>query len=236
MDHKYVVMSMFNDATSYLDRYFRQVDSLRSLVDTAGDTLRCIWAEGDSSDDSYGYLLERAPSGLEYELLEVSHGNTVYKSIESPDRFAQLSRIWNLMLAQLREDDDTIILVESDLIWSPFDIAWLIQTSLTCNAIAAGWVFLRDRGEWFYDTWAYRKDGKRFTHVPPYFHPYDDRSAPIDRGVVEIDSAGSCLVFPAEIGRKVSVPAENELVGFCDRAREYGYSVLLDTRATIRHP
>ena len=135
------------------------------------------------------------------------------------------------------EDDDTIILVESDLIWSASDIGSLVETSvIRGNAIVAPWVFMRDRGEWFYDTWAYRKDGKRFDHAPPYFKPYDGKTAPIDRGIVEIDSAGSCLVFPAEIGRKVSVPESNELVGFCERAREYGYTVLLDSRVAIRHP
>ena len=225
------LLSMFSSSTGYLDRYFYQVSLLRNVLQARGDRLRLILCEGDSVDQTWPQLKAQVRRyRLKHKLLRHHHGNTVYGSQEIPQRFAQLSRIWNEMLEHVTDGVDVVIIVESDLIWEAQTLLQLVEHAQAVGGIVAPMVFEGD--DWFHDCWAHRRNGVRFTNEPPYHKDL----ASLPNGLLRMDSVGSCLAMPGEIARTCSTTESEELVGFCNQARAIGYGVWCDPRLRIQHP
>lgn len=226
------VLSMFSTSTGYLERYFRQMTAFNSALRFEGHRLRLILCEGDSQDDTWDALQGHvAGCGIEAFIIRHHHGNTVYGSVEEPERFAQLSRIWNEMLEKVHAQDDRVIIVESDLIWDVDTMMQLVWDSLTLGGLVAPMVFEAGT-DYFHDCWAYRRHGERFTNEPPYHRDLTR----IPRGLIQMDSVGSCLVMPAEVARTCRTTEEDELVGFCGQTRASGYSIYCDAGLRVEHP
>jgi len=227
-----VLLSMFSSSADYLDRYFDQVAALRNELQRDGHHLRLILCEGDSTDDTWHQLWDQVSRRhLKAHVFQHHHGNRVFGSLEIPARFAQLSRIWNEMLDCVVETDDRAVIVESDLIWDVATMQALLRRSSTLGGIVAPMVF-EVGTERFHDVWAYRRGGERFSNEPPYHHSL----ATLHSGLIQLDSAGSCLAMPGEVARTCRTTREDELVGFCNEARATGYSVWLDPGLRIQHP
>lgn len=225
------LLSMFSSSTSYLERYFRQLTAFNSALRFEGHHLRLVLCEGDSQDGTWEALQRHvARCGIEAFLMRHHHGNTVYGSVEEPQRFKQLSRIWNEMLEKVHPSDDRVIIVESDLIWDVDTMMQLIWDSLSLGGVVAPMVMEgQDR---FHDVWAHRRHGERFTNEPPYHRDL----AVMTGGIIEMDSVGSCLAMPAKVARTCRTTEEAELVGFCAEAKRAGYKVYCDTGLRIQHP
>lgn len=222
--------SAFRNASNYIDRYFAQVDRLSNALDQRGDILHLILAEGDSADNTWQSLHRVACDG-NMQLVTVNHGGPDYGSVVSTERFANLAKVCNAIWQRLPANADAVVWMESDLIWEPATVLALLD-HLTHVPAVAPMVMLRREGfpaDFFYDSWAFRKNGKHFGHWPPY----DDW---LGEDMMQVDSAGSCLVMRGDVARAVHWPSEDVIVGLCRLINEQGGSVWLDSKLQVTHP
>jgi hypothetical protein len=176
--------SMFRDSIRYLPRYFAQVEKFRAEHD-----VRLVIAEGDSIDGTYTELATyMEPGDL---LLKVDHGGRKYGSIDHPDRWGDIARVFREIAAQVGDPGDAFVWVESDLEWSVETLCGLLRDLDKVEAVAPQVRAIDPPGttERFYDVWGFRIDGTLFT---PY-HPYWPPTTPVD-SLIKIDSCGSCFV------------------------------------------
>lgn len=246
--------SIFRDSRGYLDRYFAQASGLRELLQTRDpeSELRLVLVEGDSRDGTLEAIEKRAArDGFDLRLRKVDHGGPRWGSIDKPERWRALALCCNAVLEQIDERDEALIYVESDLAWQPETMVALIGRLSEYPAVApmcfTGPQGLAGPRGFFYDIWGHIKDGVNFTSHPP-FHP-SLQSA--NGRLVEIDSAGSCVVT----GPAILSDVRTGLIRFNDGAdgsppdciRGYcrainacqsgihGHGLYLDTTLEVRH-
>lgn len=223
-----VVASAFRNSTSYLWRYFQQVEGLQNILGEQGHTLRVVAGEGDSRDHTLRALVECRT--LNIQIVDTTHKGPVFGSTEHPERLKTLSKVGNQLFESVRKTDDILVYVESDLVWIPSVMAELVRRASTIEAgfdVFSPMIFA---GPHFYDIWGFRKDGLRFGPFPP-FHPCIN-----GQPLVEVDSSGSCLVMSGEIARKCRIRNDYCLVGWCEDARSYGYRIAVCVDLKIHHP
>jgi hypothetical protein len=230
-----VLCSSFRNAAGYVGRYASQVELLRSALASRGDKLTCLWAEGDSVDDTLDRLTKVAHL-FDARLIDATHGGPVYGPRVNAQRFCQLAYVANKVWEQLPAEADVVLWVESDLIWRASTLLALIDRLDTYPAVAPMVLDrLPDTGArahvTFYDTWAFRRNGLRFAKARPYHA--DLLSA---EGMLRMDSVGSVLVMRGDVARGVYVPGEDVLMGTCRMIYENGGSVWLDMEQTVFHP
>lgn len=221
-----------------LSRWLDQIQNLRYAL-LSIDHLRVIAAEGDSTDNTRKMLIQGVRTRRQdLTIVDCSHGGPNYGSTEDPRRMSYLSKVANAIFDSVREDDDILVYVESDLIWKASTILSLIvllgqsQDQDKDNGkkvdIVAPLVFA---GEYFYDVYAYRGlDGQRFGPVAPY------HSSLQPKGLTEVSSAGSCLVMRGDVARQVRIKDDGALVGWCKSAREMGYKIYVVSEYRVEHP
>lgn len=228
---KIAIVSHFRNAVNYLERYFEQMAALQRLLVGRGDTLHLILGYGDSSDGTGEALFDECAHRFSAHLIDVSHGGKVYGSIVHPERFRQLAFVGNTLWRNIPEDADIAGLVESDLIWQADTLMALLDdlVDLPPGSAVAPMVMHGDGR--FYDTFAYRRAGVRFTNDAP-FH----RDIRPDGDLLELDSAGSVLLMAGELARKLHFPEEDVVVGLCRQICDGGGGVWLDSRERVYHP
>lgn len=221
-----VIVSFFrNNEGLYIHRFMEQVSRLLPMIPST----RVSAVYGDCIDRTLEHLLRRAEEhNVLLNLTEHSHGGPVFGSTEAPERIVALSGLGDAGLASVERTDDFVLYVESDLIWSAQTILSLLLTlqALSGPGIIAPLVFA---GEYFYDVFCYRKDGSRFSPLPPYHFGLNLN------GLTAVDSVGSCFVMHAEVARNCRMKG-NVLLGFCQDARDHGYSIAVDARERVYHP
>lgn len=145
------------------------------------------------------------------------------------DRLQRISIALSLGLDQVREDDDLVMIHESD-IESPPDV---IEQLLAPGLLPIGaWpvLELHPGQDVFYDIWAYRKDGKNFHNYPPYCDGYDP-DAPFP-----VDGVGTVWIIHAEDvrdGVRCHTECAKEL---CDKLRERGRQFWAHPNVIVRQP
>ena len=226
-----------NSAGFHCDRYFRQVNELRDQLRERGDVLHVIAVEGDSTDDTQFALMRWAEYlTLSVRIVTRNHGKRVFGSTEEPERMAALSYVGNGILETVREEDDVLVYIESDLVWRPEPIIRLIdqlgiltqcgESERQIDAISP----LIFAGDAFYDIWAFRKSGHRFGPFKPYHGELDfKRPTPCD-------STGSCIVMRGEVARKCRIIDNDAMVGFGRDVWAKGFTLFCDARERIQHP
>jgi hypothetical protein len=220
--------SIFRDSATYVDRFFSQIAALERDL---GESIRLVIAEGDSTDETYELLAK----GLidrhgDDELLKVDHGGPKFGSIDHPQRWYQIALVDNAVMDAATELlDGPMIYVESDLIWEPGVMAQLLEDLAAYPAVAP--LSLKDGR--FYDTYGHRGlDGKQFESLEP-FHEVMVRMDP----VVEIGSAGSCVVMREDVAAVARFGENDCIVGLGRNIRERaGASLWLDKRVAVHHP
>lgn len=224
------LLSAFRNATGYVNRYLDQVGALAVELLDRCDNLSLVWGEGDSTDNTLYHLQKyQAAAGFYIPLIPVvdcTHGGPVFGSVVNEQRFRQLAHVGNCLWRHIPKDADVVLYVESDLIWDAETMLRLIDDLQRVPAVAPVVMELSTGG--FYDTYCYRKDGVNFKKYPPY-HPA------LTCGMVELDSAGSCMAMNAELARHL-VWDERVFVGISQQIRDIGASVWLNQELTIYHP
>lgn len=231
------VVSAFRNMEGRCEKYFQQVNALRTVLQErdSGWTVRAVACEGDSIDRTPEAVVKAASAfQVSVTLVQHNHGGAWWGSTEAADRLEKLSGVLNAALDGVSQKTDYVLYVESDLLWDPYqirDLVDLIQVWRSFDIIAP----LVYAGPHFYDVWGYRgMDGERFGPYPPY-HASLARAAG-QEVVVEIQSAGSCLLMTGEVARQVRCHNGGALVGWCEQARAYGFQIGVAPHLRIDHP
>jgi len=191
-----------------------------------------IWVTGDNEDDTEQIL--NAAARRQKNVVIVRH-DTQINSLVPEDRLLCLSQTAQAGLACFVENypqADYLLIHESDLISPPDRINRMVALSQEENGAAvAGWVTLQLGYEKvFYDTWAYRKDGVKFTNRAPYHFCYDET------GPFRVDSAGSCMLFPAFPFREGLYLERGGMVEICQKMQAAGVPIWVDPKLEIIQP
>ncbi len=213
-----VMMSLWrDDAEKDLEARAEHLLSKRGVA-------RWVWVVGDCEDDTKMRLESAAWTNTDKNI-EIIRGDTGILG-EAPDvRVRRLSQTIKTGLEAIHDSDDWIIIHESDL-RSPADV---VERFLkTGKEVVAGWVTLEPQGI-FYDTWGYRADGELFANHFPYHRRYQ-RS-----GVFEVDSVGSCWMFPAGEARHI-MPERFACVEMCAKLKTRGRTIWVDPTIPIVQP
>lgn len=225
------LVSAFRNAERYLIGYFTQAEQLSNQLMRRGDRLSFVWGEGDSADDTLRILCNMRPAFMSSVrnavIVNVTHGGPVFGPVVHPQRFRQLAHVGNRLWSAIPANADVVVLVESDLIWEAETLVKLIDDLKEVPCVAP--LVMEQSTGGFYDTWAYRRNGQRFTKQAPY-HPG------IGEGLLQLDSAGSCLAMNAALARQLVWREEDVIVGICEQINQLGGSVWLDPTLTIFHP
>lgn len=220
------IISCFRDAVGHIDRYCDQMDALQTALRARGDTLTLLLGIGDSTDDTDAMLHEACLHRLSAYLIDVTHGGPKFGSVVDAQRFRQLARMGNTLLARVPAHADVVGIVESDLILDAETLLALIDHTAHVPAIAP---LIMDGERSFYDIYAFRKNGKHFTKYPPYCEW-------LGSDLVQLDSAGSVLFVQAHYARKARLSDGEAIVGFCTGIREHGGSIWCDPTLSVAHP
>jgi hypothetical protein len=224
------ICSLFRDSANTLGRYLKQVISLWPLADT-----RWIFIEGDSIDGTFDKLdtWSRGPYGKQARVIKHNTRTRRHGSCVDAERFLVLSVLGNLALQSVFADSDYVLWLESDLIVTDDNtlLKRLVDTSQKYdNAAVAPYIYLNQVRHQFYDIWGFRIKDKCFNP----FQPYADK---IYKEPFEVQSAGSCVLFPAKyILDGARFNKEEVIVGLCKDVRRRGCKIIADPNLTIYHP
>lgn len=243
-----VVSAFRNSSLGHVRRWASQCASLRAHLRTLHYCAVHVSAiEGDSSDNgaTVKYLREEcAHNNLAHNITHLNHGRPHYGSVEHPDRMSSLSKVNTAMLDSIAVNDDVVVYVESDLVWDAATIGQLISLLLsqTKFQVVAPMVFA---GDLFYDVWGHRGlDGERFSPFPPYHSSLARRDSARyftsdpnhSDDLLEVSSAGSCLIMRGDVARTVRITDNGALVGWCKSARDLGHRIAVAPELVVRHP
>lgn len=230
------VASAFRNSPEHqVQRWAKQLSML-----SIHHTVRAIAAVGDCrpGDHTVDYITDHAmvQRGLRVDIVTCNHGGPIFGSVEDPKRMECLSHVGDAWLNAVRPADDVVVYVESDLIWDVITMNQLIKYAdsyeQTGFDIVAPFVFA---GPHFYDVWGFRRGGARFAP----FHPYHHDLANFKGTIIDVDSVGSCLAMRGSVAMNPALRMlvkKNALVGYCETARELGYSIGAAPGLRIEHP
>lgn len=191
--------------------------------------LRWIWVVGDCEDDTETQLrMIAATAAQQGKSVDIVRHDTGIVRQDHADRFRAAGLSMNAGLDRVRDSDTYVCIHESDLQTSHGIIQQLLKAQ---RCPIAGWPYLESGGPvFFYDSWAYRRDGVRFTNAPPYHSCYRESE------VFEVDSVGSVWVMHAEdIRAGVRCDAEGCL-DLCRGMRARGRTIWVDPRVAVMQP
>lgn len=224
--HDLTILSIFRNSTAYIDRYAAQVTALCEAFD---GSVRFLWLEGDSDDDTANELCN-----LRWQLTELghsvslaihNHGGPMYPSIDHPARWEQLADVWNRNLERLTRSRHAVC-VESDLIWQPTDMLAMLDhlDNDRCD-VAYPLLMLRDTNQ-FYDTHAYKApDGTGWSAWGTYAPGWDGQR------FVPVSQAGGMVVARGETMQQARWGADDCVLHFPEGTR-----CMVDMHTWIRHP
>ena len=217
-----VVMISFwrNDSDRFIDK--RAMHLLKKTY----PNLRWIWSVGDCTDDTEAVLREYA-EGHDVEFVDSTTG---IEGAAMPERLRRLSRTASITFEYIREDDDYVMVHESDL-ESPSDV---IERLLSHgNMPIAAWPMFKIEGgkEVFYDIWAFHRYHSLFLGQRPYHIAWLDR----DGDVFEVDGFGSVWMAEARDirGMKIETEAVREI---CRNLKSRGRRLWTDCSLTVIQP
>ena len=221
------VGSMFRDSSSYIDRSFHQYEGLAKELDKRGETVRFIFCENSSVDDTFDRLRGWA-GAWDTTLVQRADDCPYFRSEDRRDRWRHLAWVANGVLEEVTADDDAFIYVESDLAWEPSMMLRLLDHLNTVDVV--GPLNMRDDGT-LYDRWGTRgMDGRRFTAEPPH-HPCLNGAD----GLVEVQSSAGCTAMVADVARMTRFDPVDCYVGWNRAMRLSGFKVWIDPSLSVVH-
>ena len=234
-----VVGSAFRNCAPAITRYFKRIDALQ---EHAQQPVRIVAVEGDSVDRTRE-MLEDYRRYFDLDIITCNHGQRKFSSTEDEDRLVALSKVGNTIFGGVRDTDDVLLYVESDLLWTPHNVGTLIDCAAERRYGIDVWGPVVMAGAAFYDVWGYRHlDGTRFSPFEteqPTLGDMVTNDLGLAREVLpflELSSIGSCLAMRADVAREVRITDDYCLVGWCKNARAAGYRVGIHWGAQVNHP
>lgn len=221
------VGSMWRDSVDYIDRTLDQMERLAKEFDARGDTVRFVWSENSSSDDTLARLREWEVAPV--TIVERYDDCPYWPSIDVRERWRHLAWVANGVLEQVNADDDVFVYVESDLVWEPSTLVALVERLGSVDVVSP--LNLRAAGG-YYDRWGSRGiDGRRFTAQSPYHPDLADAG-----GLVQVQALAGCTAMKAEVARRTRFDRDDCYVGWNRAMRLAGYDVWCDPSLSVVHP
>lgn len=220
-----VMCSMWrNDADRHLaDR----VEHLLLKAESWPNT-RFLWLVADSCDNT-GELLYGLSTG--YDNVTILEFRTDVDGDDASSRLRRLSQTANRYFENVQPSDDLIVVHESDIA-SPYDLLpRLITHAQNGYCPIAGWPVLEIRpgATLFYDCWAYRRDGQRFSNHSPY-HPCYRSDRPF-----ELDSFGTLFMMDARDAKHIHMN-DRAVLDLCRQLKEQGRTLWCDPALKVIQP
>ena len=216
---------MWRDSHAYIDRALHQYDMLAKEIDRRNDRCRFIFAENDSTDDTFDRL--RMWGDGDVTLVQRSDDCPYFPSEDRRDRWRHLAWVANATLEEVNDADDVVIYVESDLTWDTPTMLRLIGHLSHVDVVSP--LNMRADGT-YYDRWGSRgMDGRRFTPDPP-FHP-----SLIGGGLAEVQSLAGCTAMVGDVARMCRFDPTDCYVGFNRAMRLSGFRIWCDPELAVIH-
>lgn len=197
MEFELSILSIFRQSSSYLSRYFVQID--RAFQEAKG-SCHSVWLEGDSSDDTYLLLKQKKDEleklGHKVSLIKFDLNKPYWPSIKHPERWVQLATCWNKCMEYLEPSKITVC-VESDLIWDS-SVIWALAKKIDDDHPVIAPMLLLENSlkkygkEWFYDRWGFSRGGHKFRRTNPYWKK--NPTLKNEKELLEVSTAGGMLV------------------------------------------
>lgn len=220
------IASMFQNSQKYMDRYISQIYSLKAAAPE--HTFDLILAEGDSTDS--GWTWNRLNEIFPGKAFKREHHGKIYGSIDVEKRWSQIAFVVDGILERVQPQHDAMLYVEADLLWEPSTMINLLKHLERVECVVP-MIWMNGI---FYDIWAYKKDGIKFTGRPPY-HPSLNQQ-PVG-GLYPIDSGGGCVAVKGTLARTYRCRPESlAICGFFAELKSHGHQTWLDKTLGIHHP
>lgn len=192
-----------------------------------------IFIEGDSSDRTYDVLKDWTGQRSGSILEKINKGYSPFGKTKDIRRTAHLAELRNRLIELILSIQDVgeVLMIDANYGWR----GDLISSLREANAhIAAPLVVMHkdDSGRYmFYDIWVFRKNGREFWPLYPYAEgmQFDN---PVD-----VDSVGSGYLIERQVldaGVRYDGNNDSEQVGFCNNARNSGFSIRINPKIYIR--
>jgi hypothetical protein len=212
-------------------------DIRRSLVNRAQHllskadayaALRFVWIVGDSDDETAEVLRTLTCERADVQVIDI--GDTGMKGDDADSRLRRLSATGNHFLKHA-DGADYMLIHESDIISPPDLVARLVAHAEQGRCPIAAWPTLEiyPGVKWFYDVWAYRKDGVRFKNKAPYHECYR-----ADKPFI-VDSAGTILMFHAADASEC-IMSKQAVLDLCWHLRDLGRDIWVDPTLEVVQP
>jgi len=206
-------------------------DRVAHLMSKTYPDMRWLWLVGDSYDGTYSALQKAILDRREKKgvVVEIFVSDSGISGDDHATRLRRLSIAVNDVFDRVEPEDGYLLWHESDLV-SPPDIAERLLATGKCPV--AGWPILHtQKGIMFYDVFAYRRDGVKFSNLPPYHTCYRP-DVPFT-----VDSAGSVIMFRSEdVGAGGVRCRTDALIEICDGLRARGREIWVDPSIPIVQP
>ena len=219
------ICSPFRDAGTAVDDYFERLSWL------AGAGFRYVFVEGDSQDDTYVRLQQRALNDNRITLVKCDTGKRRYGSVVNAERFAALATVFNAALDAVDlEWSDYVLFLPSDIHYGP---DMLIRLLAHDKDIVAPFVYDAPQGKpVFFDTWGFSWCGKNFGK----FHQINALVA-YGGEPIQMDTVGGTVLIAADVLRAGCRYTTDEVDrGLCKMAAETGFTVWADPATSVFHP
>lgn len=187
--------------------------------------LRYVWVVGDSQDDTENLLHQYRIAHMDKAIAIVRYDSNIADDNPNP-RLMRVSLAANAGLKTVKMNDVYWLIHESDLI-TPVDVAERLMAH--GKDVIGGWVTLGDT-DTFYDSYVYRKDGVRFNNHAPFHACYKPNE------VFELDSIGSCWLFPAKAIRDGMHCDTHGALQLCEWLKAHHYSIWCDPTTRVIQP
>jgi len=227
-----VIGSAFRNCARNAPAYFERVRAFADLVPQHRVSVNAV--EGDSIDNTRQALCIAAEMNhIHLNLVTCNHGGPEFGSTEQPERMVALSKVGNAIFESVKESDDALFYVESDLMWSPETARRLVNiaTNMTGFDVISPLVLCGHTAPTFYDIWGFRGlDERRFSPFNPFYPGLE----PGSETIFEVGSVGSCLAMRAHVARACRIRNDYCLVGWCEDARSQGYRIGVQPNLLVR--
>ena len=191
-----------------------------------------IFIEGDSVDNTYNVLKDWLSQKTNYILKKIDRKKPRFPKDKNTKRTKYFAELRNMLidLALSIQDISEVLMIDANYGWQDDLISSLRKIDADIAAPLAIQHKIRNKRFLFYDTWAFRKDGRQFSRYYPYTG-YAWSNKP-----TEVDSVGGGYLIKRKVlegGIRYKGDKDCEHVSFCRRAIKKGFNVKINPKSYI---
>ena len=228
------ILSIFRQSEGYLARYFEQV---REAFSDFSKPCCAIWVEGDSTDATFDLLQKEKEKyeafGHTVTLIKFDLKGPYWPSVKNAQRWVQLATCWNRCLEQLKPSKFTIC-VESDLIWDPKVVKRTVSKIDIDHHVVCPMLMFDESEQyfgkkWFYDSWGFSREGRKFSPLPPYWNK--SKSLKDEKDMLQVTTGAGMIVTTYETQKRGAWGLDNCIMQFPPEVL-----IFMDKTQEIYHP